>query len=589
MAVRRPVPVAGDTPGTGARRVEATAQGGRRVARMPAIDVTRTQAVLAAACASLLILWAVVVVLGIVLRRDTFHWDESSYAFRALVLYDDLRTGQLGSLLARPVSDQFMTYGFLQPYAVSALFVAFGPGFAIARMLGVLLMVATGIATFAVCSATGRRAGAVAGLIVVAALVSSPEMVDWHSQNMLEPLAVFLSTACVGVYVLSRGSPRVWPHCVTGLLVAAVFFTKHNYGVLLGAGIASDGLVTAGSAALRRQRSVLRRELWSYVLLACSAALPVLVWVRAASFGRVYATVHWELFDQWNETDLGARSYGERFVDLLALLRGAYFASPALGWYALGALVLAFGLMKERRMRALALITATIIVFIPASRWIQARYLITVVPPLLILAGLVPVRLLHGGILHRAAAGILLAGFAAASLTSFREIVSLPDRIVTQAELAPGYVWREANGGGAPANLVDVVEFVRARVPRQHSVATMDRIGFLSPYVWRLELHDQGAPVWTSNEFDDPAMPAAEYLVALDFGDAFPYQEDINSENRSTNTKLWSAYLAARAREGSVVIDAEKDFPSIATNVLIYRNVGATSVPLPAFLPPMKL
>jgi hypothetical protein len=368
-----------------------------------------------------------------------------------------------------------------------------------------------------------------------------------------------------------------------------LFFTKHNYGVLALAGVGLDGLVSLVVAAVRRHPGELRREIWSYLLLGCSVAVPVLVWVRAASLRRVYDTMHWELVDQFVALDLGRGPYGEGLVNSLGLLRDSYFVSPALGWCALLALLLSFSLFEERRLRAIALVTIASLLLIPTSPLIQPRYLIAAVPPLLGLAVLVPARMFRRGSLHRLAAVVLVAGSAVGLVASWRNLVDLPDRVVAAAAPTNGYVWRSAFGDTGPANLVDVVDFVRINVPLQRSVATMVRTGFLSPYVWKLELHDWGAPVWTSNEFDDPRMPAADYFVALDFGDAFPYQDDIRGENRSTNSQRWSAYLTARNQEGSVVIEAEREFPTVATKVLIYRSVGSSNIPLPQFLPPMKL
>jgi hypothetical protein len=537
-------------------------------------------------CFVVLVGWCIVVVLSVVLRRDVFHWDESTYAYRALLLSDDLKTGNLLSFLGRSTSDEFMTYGFLHAYVLSPVFLIFGPGFAVARTLSVLLMVGTGTTVFVLCSALDKRAGAVAGLVAVLALLSSPEMITWHSENMLEPLAVLLSVVCVALYVLSRGSQRAWLHSLTGLTLALLFFTKHNYGVLAVAGIGLDALVSLGLAAARRQPGELRREIWSYLLLGCSAALPVLVWVRAASFWRVYDLAHWETIDAFVGYDFGNHPYSERAFGYLKTLGVSYLAAPALGWFVLLALILSFTLI-DRRLRALALVVVANLLLIPTNEVTQPRYLIATVPALLALAAIVPLRMLRQSTFHRAAAVVLLVGSAIGFVASWQDVVRVPARVLAGTP-SRVYVWRDATGG-TTLNLVDAIEFARLRVPLNHSVATMVRLGFLSPYTWKLEFHDWGAPVWTSNEFDDPKMPTAEYFVALDFGEAFPYQEDIQSENRAADSKLWSEYLAARAREGSVIVEAAGDFAAVATKVIVYRNIGATNVPLPEFLPPMKL
>jgi len=545
----------------------------------------------AAVCLVLVLGWSVLMVRGIVLRRDVFHWDESAYAFKALLLSDDLRRGDLATFAGRSTSSEFMTYGFLQAYVVAPFFAVLGPSIALARIVSVALMAGTALMVFTLCSTLERRAGAFAGLLAVVVLLSSPEMINWHTSNMLEPLAVFLTAVIVTVYVLARGSGRAWPHALVGLLLAALFFAKHNYGTLAMAGLAVDACVSLGLAVGRRQRVALMREVWSYLLLACSAALPLLIWVRAASVPRVFDTLQWELVDQWVGIDVGHSSYGERLVSLLRVLTDFFFASPAFGWYALLALVLSLVLVRDRRLRALALVTVTSLVLIPTSPLVQARYVLAAVPPLVALGTIVPLRALRQGRLTAIASVLLLVGSAIGVAASWATIANLPPRVaaVVAIETAAGYVWRDPSGDSGAVNLIDVVEFVRGKVPRQHSVATMVRMGFLSPYLWKLEFHDWDAPVWTSNEFDDPQMQAAEYFVALDFGDAYPYQIDLRAENRSTNSKLWSAYLAARSLEGSVVLDAERSFPSIGTRVLIYRNSGTTRIPLPAFVPPMKL
>ncbi|MCH2106737.1 MAG: hypothetical protein MK291_08865 [Planctomycetes bacterium] len=174
----------------------------------------------------------------------TWGWDESQHAelpAARMALY--LRAGELGG--AMDALHSCTQYPFVWPTLLGVVQALTGPSEAAARLMGVLLWGLTMGGAHKLTIAAGARAGleerargwAAWGALALSA--ASP-LASAYAGTLFHAVP----TACAVVWALIawlRRGPGLPPRdLLAGFAFALVFFTKFNYGLLLGAALASD-------------------------------------------------------------------------------------------------------------------------------------------------------------------------------------------------------------------------------------------------------------------------------------------------------------------------------------------------------------
>lgn len=195
---------------------------------------------------------------------------------------------------------------------------------------------------------------------------------------------------------------------VAGTLITVAFFTKFNYGLLLGAGLFLDlvcqgvGLVRAGNAARFARRTAV---LAAPFTLACAWWF-VLPWPA----GSDVAASHREAFLGFltGNTQLGTTPYWRRAWDF-----ASFFApSPRLALVLVGGVLLALRHVARPGTRALAFVALTSVGAIATHNFHLDRFLLGVAAPLWALAALGVARRLPAR--ASAAGGVLAVGLTLA-------------------------------------------------------------------------------------------------------------------------------------------------------------------------------
>lgn len=174
----------------------------------------------------------------------TWGWDESQHAqlpAARMALY--LQAGELGGAL--DALHSCTQYPFVWPTLLGLAQALTGPSEVIARMMGVFLWGLTMLGSYKLTRAAGMRAGLEERAVGWAAwgalaLCAASPLSGAYAGTLFHAVP----TACAVVWALvawlRRDDERPRRDLVAGCAFACVFFTKFNYGLLLGAALACD-------------------------------------------------------------------------------------------------------------------------------------------------------------------------------------------------------------------------------------------------------------------------------------------------------------------------------------------------------------
>ncbi|MEM1451712.1 MAG: hypothetical protein AAGI22_21550 [Planctomycetota bacterium] len=234
----------------GSRENDATA-----TARPLRVDL-RTGLRVAAALATLVLAALLVQGTAEALRSgNAWGWDETMHAeLPAAQLVLHARAGELGA--AAGVVHDCERYPFVVPVLLAAWQGVFGIGEASARYCGVWLFLLVGLPAVALLARTvaqriapdAREVATDAALLGALAAASSPLARRYAPTLFLEPAAVITMALALQAW-LARGLAGASPRRArlrdvgAGVWLAATFFVKFNYGVMLLGAIGLDGLV----------------------------------------------------------------------------------------------------------------------------------------------------------------------------------------------------------------------------------------------------------------------------------------------------------------------------------------------------------
>ena len=310
----------------------------------------------------------------------TWGWDESMHAelpAARIALY--LRGGDIGG--AFHAIHDCTQYPFVWPSLLGVVQAFTGPSEEVARMMGVLLWGLTMVGALKLTRAAGARIGmdereiSYASWGALAACALSP-LAGAYAGSLFHEVP----SACVTVWALvawlRRDPERPRRDLVAGGALALAFFTKFNYGLLLGAIFTSDFLFEW----IRAARSGTARQIWGRALRLAAPLLVLCVWwfFLPLPGGFDTAAVHREAFMGFLRGNLEGVYYSSalRLVQWAAVLH----AHPRAMLLTLIGLVLAMrtvGRPGGHLLGAAALITAAVLWAHPFH---QDRFLVPFAP-----------------------------------------------------------------------------------------------------------------------------------------------------------------------------------------------------------------
>jgi 4-amino-4-deoxy-L-arabinose transferase-like glycosyltransferase len=308
-----------------------------------------------------------------ILPAGSFRWDEAAHALRGLLIADDLQQGSwLGFL--------FDTYRQvywppLHSWLTGLAFLVAGPGMVTARICSLVAYLLTVPLLYLAARSMRIRARAIAGLSAVVLFLTSPPLIDFASQCMLEAFGLLAVSLTILIYFrVCRDDVLPQKHVLLGLCVTFAYFVKSNYGIVLLLTIAVMVILDARF----RPRALLTSANY-YIALPMFIIFPL--WFAYPK----KLTVTWEALVNvpWGVTE----PYG---VEGLLFYPRAFFQLSGSAWFGamfLLSLLVAFAFWRDRKVRFLLVLIIIQMVSGELHHDKMERHILPILPALFLLAG----------------------------------------------------------------------------------------------------------------------------------------------------------------------------------------------------------
>ena len=199
-----------------------------------------------------------------------FAWDEAAHALRGLIIAHDLE--QLDWLGLLYDSYRQVYWPPVHSWLTGIAFLIDGTSVVAARSVSLLCFVLAAFGLYAAALQATKRNGDLAALSAGTLFITSPSLISFAGQSMLEiPGLLFLILTFLAYFNLGQtadSSPL--RHFLLGLAITATYFVKSSYAVLLFLAILINSLI---DAEFRPQRLFTRANL--YTLLPMLVIFPI--------------------------------------------------------------------------------------------------------------------------------------------------------------------------------------------------------------------------------------------------------------------------------------------------------------------------
>jgi hypothetical protein len=298
-------------------------------------------------------------------------WDEATHAVLGALIAEDVRGGDAAALLYD--SYRQTTWSPLHSWLVGASFLIAGPSRESARASSLVALVLLGAATYwAGCQLAGRRP-AIVGALAAGLTVTTPALVAFAGQCMTElPALAALGGALVAHHRVAARPESPERQVVFALTCLLTYFFRPHYGILLLLAALADLLITDWRTPAR--------AVWRWRYWLATLALGLAPWFlyppRWAATWRVLTTP-------------SPHPIGVLTVPALLFYPRAFVA--LLGW-PLAATILGLAIAGRRtlwrrpELRFMALLVGIQMLAAELHANKQARYLLPMVPAVLLLA-----------------------------------------------------------------------------------------------------------------------------------------------------------------------------------------------------------
>jgi hypothetical protein len=518
---------------------------------------------------------------------EAFHWDEGHHTLYGTWIYRDLAGGDWDRFWADTHHQAY--WCFLHSWLLGAFFLLFGLSFQSARALSLVFFFLTTLLVYLISIKFFSRAGWKIGLLAAFACLTSPLMIAFSAQSMLEGLGALVFLSAVYLYFQSAETKQWYWYALFGLVLGLSIVTKYNYALFILSSSAvvilaelpgvyrelkgSENIALAGKNKRKEHKQPKKIAnpfypwLYKNLVIAAPVVLIALWWFLGPESERKIAM----LLQTGNMiSEPNVIGFWQNVIYYPRAIMTDGFSSPWFGLLAVLAIFVPLAVLKEKKIAPLAIIVLVvwaISTFSVGAKFI--RHFHNVLPVVFILFAasvfawteLLTERLQK----YRLTAGIVLLVLlvpAVLSLTALPALYGGEDVQVKDFEvvLTPG-----------SPNMTDVLAFYRQNMDQNKSFATAVSLNVLSPYSYFFYFRDWPVPFYTRfGDYNDPNFFMSEYYLTLELAPDSRYLKAVQWDSINE----WNTILKRNLRAGRIRLYKEQEFAGTGVKALIYRKVG---------------
>lgn len=516
--------------------------------------------------------------------QHTFGWDESHHAFNGLMVAHSLRTADWAmfwSLTNRLI----VGWPFLYSWISGVGILLFGTTFNGARIPSLLFFFFSTPLVYLIAFRLDHKKPAIAGCVAALFFASSPLVLYYSVQCMIEIPGVFFLLLLAWCYLKSLESDRIAYPVLGGLSAAVLFFLKYqNAAVFLP--IAIDAFI--------RWRKNGNKSLKPLVIMVVSFCLPVLLWlVISIPAIKIRAFLH-TIQESGGHIHISHWTPAERRLFWIRSLATYHAASFGIFIAMVGGLLFSVRRFRRSTGRFIFLFPVFYLIVLSLSHNRQDRYLLPLTPFLFIMAALAVVRLaslFRPGVLrwlYVVLASLFLMGDIHKYPGHYRRLANpqhgsriaweparQDDSILFSLASMPGFLRQpdfysnpEADYSAPERTFQDVWNYIRDFIFGRGALCSLSYHQEFSPHLQRWYGYVDNIPVFTNWE------PRCRFFAALVIDPASVYYTTEGKKFARGRNREWLEFLRNREAVEEIHLAAEKNFRDLKLKVLIFESTA---------------
>jgi 4-amino-4-deoxy-L-arabinose transferase-like glycosyltransferase len=487
---------------------------------------------------------------------DAFTWEEARHGIYGVWVWRDINAQDWSNFWYD--TGRQMVWPFLHSWLLAIFFIDFGVSYMSARLLSLVLFLVSVLLVYGISNQLSEKSGWKIGVLASLLMLTSPMMVRFASENMIEALGALLFLAAAFLYTVCQRRRLIIHYVFLAIIIGLSVYTNYIYAYFIIPAfvvvtLAKLGPLVVEAVQLSRkgEKAAVPFIWWAYKKLVVMFILLVFagVWF-SFNFSRRIMLFMDTILRSGTAEGIG---FGQSLIYYPRIIIQQLSFSPWVGVFLLAALLLFYVSMRFRGMSKLfvfvwvTLILATLTV---AAKTPQMIYI--VVPFIFVIFSTVFFALMED--LNKSSR-LLALGLVA--------VLLLPATISLPRALALYFPAR------SDQNLVDVLDYVKSAVPQGAEVGTILNLKRFNAEVLQFHFWDREAHILTEDNLREGEVSGRNvYFVTLYLDKASPYQSDIQDDS----PYRWNSWLRDKEMKGEVRLYSTRRFESIGVTAKIFQN-----------------
>lgn len=492
-----------------------------------------------------------------IVRGDAFNKEEAQHALYGMWIWRDLQGLDLKSFWYD--TQRQMTWPFLHSWILSLFFLLFGVGYTSARSLSLVFFLGSVVLVYILSNNLSEKHGTKIGILASFLVLTSPLLIRFASQNMLEGLGAFLYLSAACLYVICEQRRDLIHYVSLAILFGLALYTNYIYAYFI---IPSFIVITVSklgplyveAVQLKRkgEKAALHFIWWAYrkLIVLGSLLLIVAIWFPF-HFSRKFTLLFNYIFKYSGGMEVEGIWQGLLYYPKVIISNLSF--SPWLGIFLLISLFVPFIAARYQGLNRLYVYVWTPLILATLTIPAKTPQMIYIIVPFIFIifsAALFDVMSMlqekNPKLLK-----ILLIIFITPLLFSLPTAYALffPSR---------------------PAqNMVQVLDYFHASLPKQTGVATILNLRHFNPEVVNFHFRDWQGPVLVDAQLSEEELfNQGEYFLTMDVDWESSYREDILDDSLNR----WNAWLQQKEINGEIRFYSSRRFEGIGVTAKIYKK-----------------